>query len=202
MKLIGSLTSPFVRKVRVALLEKNIPFELIIDIPLNPDTQVPKYNPLGKVPALVADDGSVWFDSGLLIEYLETLYPAVPLLPQDRRAALPVRQTLELIDGIVDAGVLIFLERRRTADKQDPSWVERQRGKIDRGLAMLDRHAHGRTFLHNDSFGMADIASVSMFAWLQFRLGDIDWRAQCPALTAFCARHAERPSFAQTVPVG
>ena len=202
MKLIGSLTSPFVRKVRVALLEKNIPFELIIDIPLSTDTQVPKYNPLGKVPALIADDDSVWFDSDLLIEYLETLYPASPLLPQDRRAALPVRQTLALIDGIVDAGALIYLEKRRSGDKQDDTWIERQRNKIERSLAVLEQQALHKMFLHNDRFSAADIGAVCMFMWLPFRLSDIDWHAQYPGLAAFCERHAARPSFAQTVPIG
>ena len=205
MKLIGSLTSPFVRKIRIALIEKNIPFELLIDLPMNADTKVPNYNPLGKVPVLIGDDDSIWFDSDLLLEYLETLdlprgVAQVPLLPQDRRAALPVRQTLALADGIGDAGVLIYLEKHRSADKQDAKWVARQRGKIERGLAALDALAKNKTYLHDDVFSAADIAVGCILQWLEFRLPELPWREQNPALVALNARLSERPSFAQTVP--
>lgn len=200
MKLIGSLTSPFVRKIRIALIEKNIPFELLIDLPMSADTKVPNYNPLGKVPVLIGDDDSIWFDSDLLTEYLETLYPQLPLLPQDRRAALPVRQTLALADGIADAGVLIYLEKNRSTDKQDAKWVARQRGKIERGLAALEELAKNKTYLHNDVFSAADIAVVCILFWLEFRLPELAWRAQHPALNALCARLSARPSFEQTVP--
>lgn len=201
MKLIGSLTSPFVRKVRIALIEKNIPFELVIDPPMELGTRVPDYNPLGKIPVLVSDDESIWYDSDLLTEYLEVLHPQVPLLPQDRRAALTVRQTLKLVDGVADAGVLIYLEKRRTADKQDEAWIKRQTGKIERGLAALDKVAHGKTYLHNETFSAADIAIGCILQWLEFRLPEIQWRAQCPSLLVLNARLSGRPSFAQTVPV-
>ncbi len=202
MKLIGSLTSPFVRKIRIALIEKNIPFELLIDPPLSADTKVPNYNPLGKIPVLIGNDESIWFDSDLLIEYLETLYPQIPLLPQDRRAALPVRQTMVLADGIADAAVAIYYEKMRNAEKQDAAWIARQRGKVERGFAPLDTLARNKTYLHNDAFGAADIAVGCILQWLQFRMPEIQWRTQNPALVAWVARLSERPSFAQTVPVG
>ncbi|MFT3930866.1 MAG: glutathione S-transferase [Spongiibacteraceae bacterium] len=200
MKLIGSLTSPFVRKIRIALIEKNIPFELVIDPPMEAGTNVPNYNPLGKIPVLIADDGSIWYDSDLLIEYLEVNYPQVPLLPQDRGAALPVRQTLKLIDGIADAGVLIYLEKRRAAEKQDPAWVARQRGKIERGLAALDTMAKAKSYLHNNTFTAADIALGCIVLWLDFRLPEIQWRAQFPALVALTENLCARTSFSQTIP--
>ena len=90
MKLVASLTSPYARKIRVALAEKSLPFELEVDIPWLADTRVPSYNPLGKVPALVADDGELWFDSPVIAEYLDTLAGPL-LLPADRAAALSVR---------------------------------------------------------------------------------------------------------------
>lgn len=200
MKLIGSLTSPFVRKIRVALIEKNIPFELVIDPPMELGTKVPDYNPLGKIPVLIGDDGSIWYDSDLLIEYLEVNFPEAPLLPQDRRAALSVRKTLVLADGVADAGVLIYLERRRSADKQDGAWIDRQRGKIERGLAALENLARGKTYLH-EKFSAADIAIGCILLWLDFRLTDIQWRAQYPALVALSERLNARPSFQQTIPV-
>lgn len=207
MKLIGSLTSPFVRKIRIALIEKAIPFELIIDIPMSADTKVPNYNPLGKVPVLIADDDSIWFDSDVLLEYLETLdlprgVAQVPLLPQDRRAALAVRQTLALADGVIDAGVLIYLEKMRIAEKQDAIWIARQRGKIERGLAALDNLARDKIYLHDATFSAADIAVGCLLPWLEFRLPELSWRAQHPALLALHERLSQRASFMQTVPVG
>lgn len=117
MKLVASLTSPYARKIRVALAEKNLPFELEVDIPWLADTRVPSYNPLGKVPALVADDGELWFDSPVIAEYLDTLAGPL-LLPADRAAALPVRQAEALADGITDAAVAAFLESHRPPEKQ------------------------------------------------------------------------------------
>ncbi len=200
MKLIGSLTSPFVRKVRIALMEKNLPFELIIDPPMEAGTKVPDYNPLGKIPVLIGDDESVWYDSDVIIEFLEVDYPQAALLPQDRRAALAVRKTMALADGVIDAGVLIYLERRRSVDKQDGAWIDRQRGKIERGLSALENLAQGKTYLHNDTFGAADIVVGCILSWLELRLPEIQWRAQYPVLAAFTAKLNERPSFAQTVP--
>ena len=108
MKLIVSLTSPYARKIRIVLAEKGLPFDQEVDIPWLAETHVPDFNPLGKVPALVADDGEVWYDSPVIAEYLETLGgPA--LLPADRLAALPVRQAEALADGITDAAVAAFL---------------------------------------------------------------------------------------------
>lgn len=200
MKLIGSLTSPFVRKVRVALIEKNIPFELVIDPPMELGTKVPDYNPLGKIPVLIGDDDSIWYDSELITEYLEVNYPQVPLLPTDRRAALAVRKTLVLANGVADAGVLIYLEKRRSADKQDEAWINRQREKIERGLSALENLVRDKTYLH-DEFGAADIAVGCLLKWLEFRSPDIQWRTNYPALVALASRLNERPSFQQTIPV-
>ncbi len=200
MKLIGSLTSPFVRKIRIALIEKNIPFDLIIDLPMDPHTRVPEFNPLGKVPILVGDDESIWYESDLIIEYLETLYTDLPLMPGDRRAALPVRKSLMLADGTTDAGVLIFLEKRRSADKQDPAWVDWQRGKVERGLAALEDAMLDKTFMHGDAFGVADIAVGCLLQWLEFRLPEVEWLKNRPSLTALYARLSTRASFQCTVP--
>ena len=137
MKLVVSLTSPYARKIRIALAEKGLPFTLEVDIPWLPDTSVPSYNPLGKVPALVSDDGEVWYDSPVIALYLETL-GGVPLMPAERVACLPVRQTEALADGISDAAVAVFLESRRPPEQQDAASIERQLTKIHRGLAALE----------------------------------------------------------------
>lgn len=201
MKLVGSLTSPYVRKIRVALLEKALPFDFVNDPPWEPGTRVADYNPLGKVPALVTDEGEVFFDSPVVAAYIETLDAAPALLPAPTLEAIRVRQLEALADGITDAGVVWLLETRRSADKQDAGTIARQRGKIERGLDVLEARLAGREWLHGENLSLADIAAGCCLLWLDFRLPQFDWRSGRPVLSAYAARLAQRPSFAQTVPV-
>ena len=199
MKLVASLTSPYARKIRVALAEKSLPFELEVDIPWLADTRVPSYNPLGKVPALVADDGEVWFDSPVIADYLETLAgPA--LLPADRLAALPVRQAEALADGITDAAVAAFLEGMRPAERQDPAAIERQLGKIGRGLTALEARVAQRKGCAGEALSIADIAIGCTLGYLDLRFAHLGWRAAHPQLAAWAAGLLARPSFTTTAP--
>ena len=199
MKLVASLTSPYARKIRVALAEKNLPFEMEVDIPWLPETKVPDYNPLGKVPALIADDGEVWFDSPVIALYLETLGgPA--LMPADRAANLPVRQTEALADGITDAAVSAFLETRRPAGQQDAETVERQIAKIRRGLTALEERLARRKGFGDAAINIADIAVGCTLGYLDLRFGQLQWRASHPALAAWAATLLARPSFTETMP--
>lgn len=199
MKLVASLTSPYARKIRVILAEKQLPFELEVDIPWNADTHVPDYNPLGKVPALVADDGRVWFDSPVVAAYLETLGgPA--LLPAEPLAALIVRQTEALADGIADAAVANFLEAKRPAGQQDATGLARQLGKIHRGLVALETRAARGEGLNGPALSLGDVAAGCALGYLDFRCASLDWRSPCPTLAALAARLFARPSFAATVP--
>lgn len=200
MKLIGSLTSPYVRKVRVALIEKNLSCELVNDSPWDANSSVPHYNPLGKVPALVTDSGEALFDSNILLDYIEQFAVAPALLPLDKEAALQVKQLVALADGIADAGIAILLEGRRPLDKQYDAWVVRQQTKIERGLAALEARAQGKTWLHGTALSVADIAAGCMLLWLDFRMTNFDWRSNHPALRALADRLATRPSFQQTLP--
>jgi len=201
MKLIASLTSPYVRKVRILLLEKGIPFELVNDSPWEATTHVPDFNPLGKVPALLTREGEVFFDSPIIADYLETLGVYPPELPADAMASLRIRQLEALADGIADAGVAWLTETRRPADKQMPENIERQRGKVSRGLDALEKNLTGHAWLHGGAFSRADIAAGCALLWLDFRLPTFDWRKSRPALTDYAARLATRPSFEQTIPV-
>lgn len=199
MKLVASLTSPYARKIRVALAEKNLPFELEVDIPWLADTRVPSYNPLGKVPALVADDGELWFDSPVIAEYLDTLAGPL-LLPADRAAALPVRQAEALADGITDAAVAAFLEGMRPAERQDPAAIERQLGKISRGLTALEARVAQRKGCAGEALSIADIAIGCTLGYLDFRFAHLGWRAAHPQLAAWAAGLLARPSFTTTAP--
>lgn len=201
MKLIASLTSPYVRKIRVVLLEKGLPFEFLNDPPWEAGSHVSDYNPLGKVPALVSNAGEVFFDSPIIAEYIETLGAQPALLPTDRLEIVRVKQLEALADGITDAGVVWVQETRRAPEKQDDAVITRQRGKVERGLDVLEKKIAGREFLYGNSLSLADIATGCGLLWLDFRLPQFDWRATRPNLAVHVKHLAERPAFVQTVPV-
>ena len=127
MKLIIATPSPYARKARIALHEKALAFEEIIDVPWNTDTQTPDHNPLGKVPVLILDDGKTIFDSSVIVEYLDTLDAAPQLIPSDPASRVEVKQIEVLADGICDAVVLSVLEGMRPQAKQSSDWLARQR---------------------------------------------------------------------------
>ena len=137
MKLIGSLTSPYVRKVRIVLAEKKIECELVIDSPWTPDSEVPNYNPLGKIPVLVLDDSSTLFDSAVIVEYIDSVAPNNKLMPESNRGRAEAKRWGAVSDGICDAAALIYLERKRPQVQQSPEWISRQEDKITRSLAYL-----------------------------------------------------------------
>lgn len=134
MKLIGSYTSPFVRKISILLLEKGIDFEFVNEQPYSADNGVAQYNPLGKVPALVTDEGECWFDSPIIAEYVEQLGVAPAMLPADPKAALAMKQIEALADGIMDAALTSVREQARPVAQQSETELLRQREKINRSL--------------------------------------------------------------------
>ncbi|KPK07893.1 MAG: hypothetical protein AMJ64_05200 [Betaproteobacteria bacterium SG8_39] len=200
MKLLIARPSPFARKVRVALLEKGLPFETRVDLPWNPGAQAPSLNPLGKVPALQLDDGRTLYDSKVIIEYLETLGLEPVLLPAEPTARVAHRQIEALADGVCDAVVLIVLERARRPELQSADWISRQRAKVEAGFAAADRLLGAKTWFVDDAFGLADVAVGCMLAYTALRLPVFDWRGRHPALAAFGVRIESRPSFAATRP--
>ncbi|MFC4159317.1 glutathione S-transferase [Chitinimonas lacunae] len=201
MKLIASLTSPFARKVRIVLLEKRIDCPLSIDIPWNADSTVAQFNPLGKVPALVFDDGHTLFDSRVIVEYLDNISPVTQLIPKDTRQAMAVKRWEALADGICEAAAHIVLERRRPETQRSDAWIERQQDKIHRGLAALANDLGERSWCNGESYSLADIAVGCCLGYLDFRFEQIDWRASYPNLARLAGKLATRPSFAETVPV-
>lgn len=200
MKLIGSLTSPFVRKVRIVAAEKFVEYELVIDIPWSEDTQVPDYNPLGKVPVWVLEDGKTLFDSRVIVEYLEHISPVGHLLPKDARPRIAVKRWEALADGICDAAALIFLERKRPDAQQNQDWIKRQMTKVDAGLKMMSDDLGNQTWCTGEFFSLADIAVGCGLGYLEFRFPEIDWRRQHTNLSELFDRLMQRPAFKDTVP--
>lgn len=199
MKLVASLTSPFARKVRVVLAEKRLPFELIEESAWTPTTTVPRYNPLNKVPALVLDDGESVYDSAVITEHLDGL--AEPrLIPADGAQRVRVRRDEALGDGLADAGVAIFLERKREEARQDPAWIARQADKVNATIAAIDRAVRLRATLGREALALGDIACGCALFWLELRLPEFRWRSEHAALAAWAARLEARASFASTRP--
>lgn len=200
MKLVASRTSPYARKVRVVLAEKRIDFDFVEENAWNPDTTVPQFNPLNKVPVLLLDDDTPLFDSRVIVEFLDGVSPVSRLLPEAGRERIMVKRWEALADGIVDAGVAIFLERKRPQTKEGDAWMARQRSKVDAGIAMAARDLGDKDFCHGVSLTVADIALACALFWIEFRLPEIDWRTQHPGLAAWADRIGARPSFADTKP--
>jgi glutathione S-transferase len=200
MKLIGSLASPFTRKVRVVLAEKKIEYEFEIDNPWDAATGVPARNPLGKVPVLVLDDGTTLFDSRVIVEFLDNASPLSRLLPSGNRERIEVRRWEALADGVIDAAVLVRMEHRRKPAQRSPEWIERQMGKVRAGLAAMDADLGDKPWCAGSVYTIADIAVGVCLAWLDFRFPDLDWRKDHANLARALAKLSERPSFAETVP--
>ncbi|MEN0615426.1 glutathione S-transferase [Klebsiella indica] len=201
MKLIGSYTSPFVRKISVMLLEKAIPFEFVNEFPYNDANRVAKYNPLGKVPALVTDDGECWYDSPIIAQYLEQLGIAPAMLPAEPKAALKMRQIEALADGVMEAAQALVREKMRPATQQLESELLRQREKVTRGLDALEGYANDG-ILRPDEVNLATISTACAIAYLNIRRVAPGWCATRPKLVKLVDSLFQRPSFARTEPPG
>jgi glutathione S-transferase len=200
MKLIIAGPSPYARKARIAILEKGIACDIEVDNPWLPDTRVSCANPLGKVPALVLDDGSVVHDSTVIVEYLETLDVSPALIPTDPRSRVAHKQIEAIADGMCDAVVLIALEGARPKQKRSPDWIERQRRKIVAGVAELSRLLGNAESYTAYGFGLAEVATICALDYIDFRYPQYAWRAAAPNLLALHARLSARASFVQTRP--
>ena len=199
MKLLASKTSPYARKIRVLLAEKQIAFTLAEESAWNADTTVPRYNPLNKIPVLVLEDGTCLYDSSVIAEYLDPLGAPVFIPPSGVDRA-KVRRDEALGNGIADAGIAIFLERKRATGLQDPAWIARQKSKVEAGIAALERELGGKAYLHGDAMTLGDIACACALLWLEFRLPEFGWRRAHAALGRWIERLEARPSFSETRP--
>jgi glutathione S-transferase len=199
-KLISATPSPYARKVRIALAEKGIPFELVTEVPWNSTTSTPKYNPLEKLPVLIREDGYSVYESRFILEYLEVKHPTPRLLPDTADDILKARRLEVLCDGICDALVLTFFERRRQPEHQSREWIARQRRKVDGGLREMERLLSGREWAVGNRFGLGDIAVGTVAGYINVRFPEIPWRELHPGLAAHSDRLEERPSFRNSVP--
>lgn len=201
MKLIGSLASPYVRKVRVVMLEKRIEYDFALENVWAADTLIQQSNPLAKVPCLIMEDGGAMFDSRVIVEYLDTLTPVGKLIPQNGRERAEVKCWEALADGVCDAAMLLRLEHTlRVAEQRNQGWIDRQMMKIQGGLKAMSAGMKDTAFCAGNQYTLADVAVGCTLEWLTFRFPEISWRAEYPNLEKLMEKLSERPSFKDTQP--
>lgn len=202
MKLIGALTSPYVRKVRIVMAEKRLDYQLELEDVWNRDT-IMKSNPLGKVPCLVMEGGEAVFDSRVIVEYVDTLSPVGRLIPERGRERTEVRTWEALADGVMDAAILARLEQTwpgRSEAQRSAAWVSRQMDKVHASLAAMSQGLADKPFCTGNHFSLADVATGCALGYLDFRFPQIDWRSQYANLQRLEAKLAQRQSFIDTQP--
>lgn len=198
-QLLSASPSPYARKVRIALAEKRIPFELLTEVPWDSTTSTPRYNPLEKLPVLIPDAGEPVYESSFILQYIEAKHPEPSLLPDELDDRLTARRLEVLCDGVCDAVVLTFFERMRAAPSRE--WTARQRRKIEGGMREIGRIVGGREFAIGERFSLGDIAAGTVTGWLKVRFPEFEWQDTSPGLAALSERLEERASFRDSVPV-
>ncbi len=200
MKLIGSLTSPYVRKVRVVMAEKKLDYQLELENVWSPDSQIQQFNPLGKVPCLVMEDGGALFDSRVIVEYLDTLSPVARLIPQSGRDRAAVKCWEAIADGMQDACVAIVRENMRPEAQRSPDWIERQYTKIHAALRAMEGSLGENAHCMGVNYTLADIAVGCALSYLDLRFAALNWRHDHANLARLDEKLSARPSFMDTMP--
>jgi glutathione S-transferase len=202
MKLIGSLTSPYVRKVRIVMAEKKLDFQLVLEDVWGQDA-ILKSNPLGKVPCLVVEGSDAIFDSRVIVEHLETLSPVGKLIPPLGRERTEVRTWEALADGLLDAAILARLEATwpgRSTEQRSQPWIDRQMSRVQGAIAAMARGLGDKPFCVGIHLTLADIAVGCALGYLDFRFPHIDWRTPHPNLHKLYDKLAARQSFIDSAP--
>jgi glutathione S-transferase len=203
MKLIGSNTSPYVRKVRIVMAEKKLDYQLILEDVWAADTKMAQYNPLGKVPCLLMEGGDVLHDSRVIVEYLDTLSPVGKLIPAAGRERAETKTWESLADGLLDAALLARMENTwagRTPEQRSPAWVNRQLDKIAQALKAMSQGLGDKAFCSGIHFSLSDVAVGCALGYLDFRFPHIGWRGAHPNLARLADKLNQRASFMDTLP--
>jgi len=203
MKLIGSTSSPYVRKVRVVMSEKKLDYQFVEEDVWSADTTIMQSNPLGKVPCLVMEGGEALFDSRVIVEYLDTLSPVGKLIPAVGRERAEVKTWEALADGVLDALVSARLESHwagRQKTERSKAWIDRQLAKTQASLKAMSQGLGEKPFCAGIYLSLADIAVGCALGYADFRFPEIDWRSQYPNLAKLQDKLMQRASFTDTVP--
>ena len=202
MKLLGSLTSPYVRKVRIVLAEKKLDYQFVQEDVWGSDAILAS-NPLGKVPCLVLEGGEALFDSRVIVEYVDTLSPVGRLIPERGRERAEVRTWEALADGIQDAAILARLEKTwagRQDGQRSDAWIERQLSRVEASVQAMAQGLGERPWCCGNHMSLADIAAGCALGYLDFRFPQIAWRAAHPNLARLVDKLSQRASFVDSAP--
>ena len=201
MQLIGSLASPYVRKVRIVLSEKKIDYKLILVDVWSEENKVLASNPLGKIPCLVMEDGGAIFDSRVIVEYLDGLTPVHKLIPASGRARIEVKTWEALADGLTDAAILIRTElNQRPENERSQKWMDRQSVKVESAMEMMAKGLADKAWCCEGKYTLADVAVGCALGWLDYRFAHLDWRSKHVNLARHLDKLKLRPTFAETEP--
>lgn len=198
MRLYGSTTSPYVRKVRVVLAELDLA-DRVEFTQLDPHAGPPELaavNPLYKVPTLTTDSGVILHDSPVIAEYLDATFGGHRLLPREGERRWIVLRNQSLADGLMDAGVLVRMENQRPESERSPGWLAKQLGKVHRTLDMLDADTAWRS----ETPDLGVIATGCALGWLELRMPPVLEFERRQSLGDWYRRFAERPSMVATRP--
>lgn len=203
MKLIGSNTSPYVRKVRIVMAEKKLDYQFVEEDVWAATTVMAHSNPLGKVPCLVMEGGEAVFDSRVIVEYLDTLSPVGKLIPGQGRERAEVKTWEALADGLLDAAVLARLEGTwtgRSDAQRSQAWIDRQMGKIHATVKAMSVGLAEKSFCSGIHFSLSDVAVGCALGYLDLRFTQINWRESYANLAKLQEKLMLRPSFIETNP--
>jgi len=203
MKLIGAITSPYVRKVRIVMAEKRLDYQLLHEEVWSTQTQISEFNPLGKVPCLIMEGGEALFDSRVIVEYLDTLSPVGKLIPSSGRERAEVKTWEALSDGVLDACILARLEQTwagRSEQERSKAWIDRQMGKVTTSLAAMEKGLSDKPFCCGIHLSLADISVGCSLGYLDFRFPNLNWRDSHPELGRLFEKIKTRASFIETEP--
>ncbi len=203
MKLLGSTSSPYVRKVRVVMAEKKLDYAFVVEDVWSTGTTIAESNPLGKVPCLIMEGAEALFDSRVIVEYLDTLSPVGKLIPPVGRERAEIKTWEALADGLMDASILARLEATwtgRTKTQRSQVWIDRQLAKVNATVKAMSSGLGDKPFCGGIHFSLADIAVGCALGYLDFRFPQIDWRTDYPNLVRLHDKLMQRPSFADTIP--
>jgi glutathione S-transferase len=201
MKLLYSVTSPYARKVRIVAAEKKLELDVVTSDPWVVNPELEAANPLGKVPALITDDGWSLFDSRVIVEYLDGLSPVHRLIPDNGRDRIAVKRWEALADGLLDAALTARLESMRPDQTESSAkQITRQREKIASSLKEMQRGLDQNDYCVGKTFTLADIAVGCALGYMNLRFPDIDWANEYPALARVSKKLFARASFKASDP--
>jgi glutathione S-transferase len=201
MKLYFAGTSPYVRKVVVMAMETGLDKKIqqvpTSVVPIQPNKELAKDNPLMKLPTLVTDDGTALYDSYVICDYLDSLHKGEKLIPASGPARWNVLRIHALASGLTDAGILCRYEGmfHEEGQRSEP-WIQGQLAKVNQGLDELEKEAKHL----GGPLNLAQIATGCSLGWLEFRKPAGDIRKGRPKLFAWYDKFAKRPSMQATIP--